>query len=167
MPRARGWVITILPPNSANFGLKWENDSNRTQFNYYNGRYYYPNRLTNTHLFNPESLGPDHSFESVKAQMADNMGHFVSDYARNKVRGDNPDQLSQVMGYYTGEQLPTYDMLARDFCVCDHWFCSHPGPTWPNRFVTLTGDLNRDSYGEPEVNTPLYSDFTRISHTEE
>jgi hypothetical protein len=26
--------------------------------------------------------------------------------------------------------------------------------------VTLTGDLNRDSYGEPEVDTPLYTDFT-------
>lgn len=141
-------------------GLKWENDSNRTQFNYYNGRYYYPNRLLQTHLFNPESIGPDHSFESVKAQMSDNMGHFVSDYARNKITDDDPAQLAQVMGYYTGEQLPTYDMLAREFAICDHWFCSHPGPTWPNRFVYLTGDLNRDSYGEPEVNTPLYSDFT-------
>ena len=140
-------------------GLKWENDSNRTQFNFYNGRFYYPHPLTDTHLFNPESLGPDHSFESVKAQMADNMGHFVSDYAKNKI-GDDPAQLSQVMGYYTAQYLPTYDMLAREFCVCDHWFCSHPGPTWPNRFVYLTGDLNRDSYGEPEVNTPLYSDFT-------
>ena len=141
-------------------GLKWENDGNRTQFNYFNGRFYYPNRLLQTHLFNPESTGPDHSFLSVKAQMLDNMGHFDSDYALNKIQSNDPAQLSQVMGYYTGEQLPTYDMLAREFAVCDHWFCAHPGPTWPNRFVTLTGDLNRDSHGEPEVNTPLYSDFT-------
>ena len=141
-------------------GLKWENDSDRTQFNFYNGLFYYPNRLIDTHLFYPESIGPDHSFESVKAQMLDNMGHFVSDYARNKISDDDPAQLSQVMGYYTGEQLPTYDMLAREFTICDHWFCSHPGPTWPNRFVTLTGDLNRNSYGEPEVDTPSYSDFT-------
>ena len=141
-------------------GLKWENDGNRTQFNFYDGRFYYPNLLTETHLFNPESIGPDHSFESVKSQMDDNMGHFVSDYARNKIADGDPSQLSQVMGYYTGEQLPTYDMLAREYTICDHWFCSHPGPTWPNRFVYLTGDLNRDSYGEPEVNTPLYSDFT-------
>jgi|ERR1700722_1697663 hypothetical protein len=47
-----------------------------------------------------------------------------------------------------------------EFAVCDHWFCSHPGPTWPNRFVYLTGDLNRDSHGEPEVNTPNYADYT-------
>ena len=142
-------------------GLKWENDSNRTQFNFYNGQFYYPSRLMDTHLFSPEpTLGPDHSFESVKAQMTDNMGHFVSDYARAKITDDNPAQLSQVMGYYTGEQLPTYDLLAAEFAIRDHWFCSHPGPTWPNRFVYLTGDLNRDSHGEPEVNMPLYSDFT-------
>jgi phospholipase C len=142
-------------------GLKWENDSNRTQFNFYNGRYYYPYHLTQTHLFDPEpTLGPDHSFESVKAQMADNMGHFVSDYARAKITDDDPAQLAQVMGYYTGAELPTYDLLAREFAICDHWFCSHPGPTWPNRFVYLTGDLNRDSHGEPEVNTPDYADFT-------
>ena len=141
-------------------GLKWENDSNRTQFNYYDGRFYYPNRLIDTHLFNPESIGPDHSFDSVLTQMIDNMGHFVSDYASKKIKDNDPAQLSQVMGYYTGEQLPTYDLLAREFAVCDHWFCSHPGPTWPNRFVTLTGDLNLDSYGEPEVNTPDYADFT-------
>jgi len=141
-------------------GLKWENDSNRTQFNYYNGRFYYPNRLMDTHLFNPESIGPDHSFDSVLMQMTDNMGHFVSDYASKKIKTNDSAQLSQVMGYYTGEQLPTYDLLAREFAVCDHWFCSHPGPTWPNRFVALTGDLNRDSHGEPEVNTPDYTDFT-------
>jgi phospholipase C len=141
-------------------GLKWENDSNRTQFNYYDGRFFYPNRLTDTHLFNPESIGPDHSFDSVLWQMTDNMGNFVSDYASKKIKSNDPVQLSQVMGYYTGEQLPTYDLLAREFAVCDHWFCSHPGPTWPNRFVTLTGDLNLDSYGEPEVNTPDYADFT-------
>jgi phospholipase C len=141
-------------------GLRWENDSNRTQFNYYDGRFYYPNRLIDTHLFNPESIGPDHSFDSVLTQMTDNMGHFVSDYASKKIKSNDPAQLSQVMGYYTGEQLPTYDLLAREFAVCDHWFCSHPGPTWPNRFVCLTGDLNLDSYGEPEVNTPDYTDFT-------
>jgi phospholipase C len=91
--------------------------------------------------------------------MADGMMHFVSDYAKKKV-GDDPAMLPLVMGYYGAQQLPVYDMLARSFAICDHWFCSHVGPTWPNRFVTLTGDLNRDSYGEPEVDTPDYADFT-------
>jgi phospholipase C len=140
-------------------GLKWENDANRTQFNYYNGRFYYPVRLFNTGVFTSEAVSPDHSHESVRSQMADGMNHFVSDFAKKKV-GDDPAMLQLVMGYYAGHELPTYDMLAREYAICDHWFCSHVGPTWPNRFVTLTGDLNRDSYGEPEVDTPLYTDFT-------
>ena len=31
-------------------------------------------------------------------------------------------------------QLPVLTTLAREFVVCDHWFSSMPGPTWPNRF---------------------------------
>jgi hypothetical protein len=32
------------------------------------------------------------------------------------------------------EQLPVLLQLAREFAVCDRWFSSIPGPTWPNRF---------------------------------
>ncbi len=140
-------------------GLKWESEEDATQYNFYKGKYYYPTLLTDTHIISTEALSPDHSHESVKAQMADGMMHFVSDYAKLKA-GDDPAQLQIVMGYYGAAQLPVYDMLARDYCVCDHWFCSHVGPTWPNRFVAMTGDLNRDSWGEPEVNTPDYTTFT-------
>src|SRR6202043_616385 len=66
-------------------GLKWENDSNRTQFNYYEGRFYYPERLWNTQAFWSEAISPDHSHENVKAQMTDGMRHFVSNYAKKKV----------------------------------------------------------------------------------
>jgi phospholipase C len=140
-------------------GLKWETGSNRTQYNFYKGRYYYPNLLTDTGIITTEALSPDHSHENVKGQMADGMMHFVTDYAKSKA-GNWPDQLKIVIGYYGAAQLPVYDMLAREFAVCDHWFASHVGPTWPNRFVAMTGDLNRDSYGEPEVDTPSYTDFT-------
>jgi phospholipase C len=140
-------------------GLKWETTGTNTFYNYYNGRYYLPNRLYDTGIITTEAISPDHSHSAVRAQICDGMKHFVSNYAKQKV-GDNPELLKLVMGYYTATELPVYDRLARDFAICDRWFCSHVGPTWPNRFVTLTGDLNRDSYGEPEVDTPLPSDFT-------
>jgi phospholipase C len=127
-------------------GLKWESEANATQYNFYKGKYYYPTLLTDTHAISTETLSPDHSHENVKAQMADGMMHFVSDYAKSKA-GDDPGQLQIVMGYYGAAQLPVYDMLARSYAVCDHWFCSHVGPTWPNRYVAMTGDLNRDSWG--------------------
>jgi phospholipase C len=30
-------------------------------------------------------------------------------------------------------QLPVLSTLAQNFLLCDHWFSSLPGPTWPNR----------------------------------
>ena len=38
-----------------------------------------------------------------------------------------------VLAAYAPEQLPIINMLAREFVICDHWFSSLPGPTWPNR----------------------------------
>ena len=49
------------------------------------------------------------------------------------------DSISQAMAYFplntsaTGA-IPVLQSLAREFVVCDHWFASIPGPTWPNRF---------------------------------
>jgi phospholipase C len=31
------------------------------------------------------------------------------------------------------------DTLAGNFLICDHWFSSLPGPTWPNRFFVHSG----------------------------
>lgn len=42
------------------------------------------------------------------------------------------------MKCYSPEQLPVLTTLAREFAVCDHWFSSVPGPTWPNRFFVHT-----------------------------
>lgn len=34
----------------------------------------------------------------------------------------------------TPKQLPVIYQLATEFALCDRWFSSLPGPTWPNRF---------------------------------
>ncbi|HYL58507.1 MAG TPA: alkaline phosphatase family protein [Candidatus Acidoferrales bacterium] len=41
---------------------------------------------------------------------------------------------SRIMDCYSAEQVPVLTTLAREFAVCDRWFSSMPGPTWPNRF---------------------------------
>jgi phospholipase C len=38
-----------------------------------------------------------------------------------------------VLASFSPDQLPVINTLAREFAVCDHWFSSMPGPTWPNR----------------------------------
>jgi phospholipase C len=80
---------------------------------------------------------PGHEFPDVQAQLCgingtyphiDNSG-FVANYA--KVDSKQP---GEIMKCYAPEQLPILTTLAREFAVCDHWFSSMPGPTWPNRF---------------------------------
>ncbi len=39
-------------------------------------------------------------------------------------------------------QLPVLSALAQNFLLCDHWFCSVPGPTWPNRFFVHAASSN-------------------------
>ena len=43
------------------------------------------------------------------------------------------------MGYYTPEVLPFAYSLASQFTIGDRWFCSMPGPTYPNRRFLLAG----------------------------
>lgn len=40
---------------------------------------------------------------------------------------------------FAPDQLPVINFLAHQFAVCDRWFSSLPGPTWPNRFFALAG----------------------------
>ncbi len=80
---------------------------------------------------------PGHEFNDVKIQLCGVKGTypqidtsgFVLDYAT--VDAVNP---GEIMKCYAPDQLPVLTTLAREFAVCDHWFSSMPGPTWPNRF---------------------------------
>jgi len=61
----------------------------------------------------------------------DNSG-FIQNYLDNG--SPTPER---IMRCYDPRQLPVINALAREFAVCDQWFSSLPGPTWPNRFFLL------------------------------
>lgn len=44
------------------------------------------------------------------------------------------ESQNEVMGYHDRSQIPLYYWFADNFAVCDHWFASVLGPTWPNRY---------------------------------
>lgn len=44
------------------------------------------------------------------------------------------DNEKDVMGYHVRQQLPAMYSLADSYTICDRWFASVMGPTWPNRF---------------------------------
>ncbi|HKX75927.1 MAG TPA: alkaline phosphatase family protein [Acidimicrobiia bacterium] len=86
---------------------------------------------------------PGHEFEHVVKQMAGagavydpalgypnpDMSGFI---ATHRERG-SVDPKS-IMACFDPEQVRVITTLAREFAVCDRWFSSMPGPTWPNRF---------------------------------
>jgi phospholipase C len=79
--------------------------------------------------------GPEHGHTHVLAQVAGGtMQGFAQDY-----ENAFPGEANRVMSYYTGDDLHSYNTLASLYGICDHWFSSHPGPTWPNRWITMSG----------------------------
>lgn len=65
-----------------------------------------------------------------------NNSGFVSSYATSQSTGEgaNGGTLAEIMKCYTPAQLPIMTTLAAQFALCDNWYASIPGPTWPNRF---------------------------------
>jgi phospholipase C len=102
--------------------------------NTYKGVDYFPKRRTATAFGKKQD--PCHAGACVAEQLINNNGGFVSNYAGNYPADPEVDL---VMNYYDGATLKVYDRLVNDSVVCDRWFCSLPGQTWPNRLYSVTG----------------------------
>lgn len=81
---------------------------------------------------------PNHDLSNVLRQIADGCQGFISDFA-HRFPGSGTPERSEVMGYYSHGFLSVLHRLADSFTVCDRWFSSLPGPTWPNRFFVHSG----------------------------
>jgi phospholipase C len=85
-----------------------------------------------------QDIDPPHNVEDVALQMADGNNGFVLNFAFNNLKS-TPEQRQEVMNYFPLGFLPALHGLAQNFLICDRWFSSLPGPTWPNRFFLLSG----------------------------
>jgi phospholipase C len=81
---------------------------------------------------------PGHDLDNVLRQIANGNQGFVSDFVQKYPQAGLAER-KEVMGYYPYGYLPALHFLAYNFVVCDHWFASLPGPTWPNRFFAHSG----------------------------
>jgi phospholipase C len=72
-------------------------------------------------------VDPPHEFSDVLRQILTNppMRGFVQSY------GGAPQD---VMRCFRPQDVPVFTALARNYVVCDRWFCSLPSSTWPNRY---------------------------------
>jgi phospholipase C len=80
---------------------------------------------------------PNHEHTNVMNQLANQNGGFVADYAATFRKA--PQEWGEVMKYHDLGTLPALHALAKEFTICDNWFSSLPGPTWPNRFFVHSG----------------------------
>lgn len=88
------------------------------------------------HLTNYMPEDPPHGWDQVHAQWNGGANDgFVIEH--QKVHGDAIKQ--EVMGYHLRDDLPVLYALADEYALCDRWFCSLLGPTWPNRYYLHCG----------------------------
>jgi phospholipase C len=122
--------------------------------NTYNDEVFPVRQLTETKLGRGQD--PCHDGWCVAEQLADQNGGFVANYSKSH-QGDPAGGF--VMGYFNQSALPTYDHLASEFGICDHWYSSVPGATWPNRLYALAGRAagSKDNpRGIPKFNLPSF-----------
>jgi len=88
---------------------------------------------------------PPHGWDACHAQW--NSGRndgFV------KAHAGAGSERGEVMGFHNRQSIPFYYALADRFTVCDRWFASVMGPTWPNRFYLHSAS----SFGKRD-NSPI------------
>ena len=123
---------------------------------------------------------PGHEFEDVGQQLcgckfpslpvnpypAVNNSGFACSYATSISEDTGrpaPGHVCDIMAcFHTETQLPVIYQLAREFAICDNWFSSMPGPTWPNRFFVhgaSSAGLDRSPNFEEELQWETYDGF--------
>jgi phospholipase C len=97
---------------------------------------------------------PSHGWDASRAQWNEGANNgFVVDFA-----GEGAPDPGVVMGYYDRERLPVSYTLADNYALCDRWFCSVMGPTWPNRFYANLGTSHGLMSNEPITEVPSIFD---------
>ncbi len=134
---------------------------------------------------------PGHSFDDATVQLFGrreipdpllprNNG-FVLSYSEQPGPGGRPIGPAagrSIMQCLDPELVPIISSLARNFVVCDRWFSSVPGPTWPNRFFfhaatanglldtpETAGQLRSTFFGSPYRMRSIFENLMDAGHT--
>jgi phospholipase C len=93
---------------------------------------------------------------SPVASLPSNTG-FVKNYGAIT---NNVANSHRIMKCFSRAKLPILSTLAQEFCVCDHWFSSIPGPTFPNRAfahaATSIGRVDMSPVGYVGISKTIY-----------
>lgn len=100
---------------------------------------------------------PPHGWSSVHAQWNEGaMDGFVTEYRDSGAAGDS---CRRVMGYFNRSTLGPLYALADGSALCQRWFCSVLGPTWPNRLYShaaTSGGATGNDFGDDRSMPTIY-----------
>lgn len=132
-------------------GITGVNGLTGNESNTYNGTTY----TVSSTAIDPVPTGPGHEFLDTLEQLcgagtpnpyatnsaakypAQNNSGFVANYEANGAAVAN---LGDVMHSCSStDYVPVLHQLATEFAICDQWYSSLPGPTWPNRLFAMGG----------------------------
>ena len=83
------------------------------------------------------TVAPGHEFRDALAQLCGPKARYPSGGPYPEVNNTGFAASlgsGEIMRCFNPKHLPILTKLAREFAVCDRWFCSMPGPTEPNRY---------------------------------
>jgi phospholipase C len=96
------------------------------------------------HLPNTQNCGshdPNHGFLAGRTQMN---GGAMDGFLLTQPVGDH-----FPIGYFSSADVAFFTNASRYWTICDKYFCSILGPTWPNRFYMHSGQTDRLTTGGP------------------
>ncbi len=130
-----------LPRSMGGEGRKDVDGLTGNEVQFLDGQAFKPFKATNFELGDI-----DHSWDACHGQFNDGkMDGFIrkhfEDLAREKDAecGRKCGDLRDPMAYYGREDTPVFHQLLDNYALCDRWFSSVMGPTWPNRFYLHAG----------------------------
>ncbi len=127
-----------------------------------------PVQVTNDSIYYGDlTPDPDHSHFGVMKQMFDGsdpastlvppMSGFAKSYGGVT---NNVGKSHNIMKCFSSAKLPVISALAQQFCLCDNWFSSVPGPTFPNRAfahaATSIGRVDMSPIGYVGISKTIY-----------
>jgi phospholipase C len=114
-------------------------------------------------LTNLQPADPPHGWASCHLQW--NLGANDGFVIEHEL--EHPASYAEVMGYHVRSQVPIIYALADEYVLCDNWYASVMGPTWPNRFYMHAATSGGNTSNAPAFGlTTIWDRLTEagISH---
>jgi phospholipase C len=102
---------------------------------------------------------PHHGWNSSHAQFNDGKNDgFVTEHEADY----GVEEAKNVVGYLDRSWQPASYALADQFAICQRWFCSVMGPTWPNRYYSQWATSNGNRGNTFIANESLPTIYQRL-----